>query len=194
MILKTVGESTGQAREMVEPWLCGGGLCPFGNVASIGLARCRLRAVPLRAIVVPGAVCSRPHCWRDEKQFESGPPFYYKRIHGAACKCAPYDIAYIDRIFAMAYTAVMSRNPPAQLARNASQIGAIVRRARRARGLTQAQLAAKVGVRQATISSLERGESGTGLRILLDVLAALNLQLLIDERGKASSEDIERLF
>lgn len=37
MILKTVGESTGQAREMVEPWLCGGGLCPVGQ--------CRLHAL-----------------------------------------------------------------------------------------------------------------------------------------------------
>ena len=80
------------------------------------------------------------------------------------------------------------------LARTAQQIGAIVRRERRARGLTQRQLADKVGLRQATVSKLEKGEPATQLRTLLDVLAALNLELIVGDRGKASKDDIERLF
>ncbi|MFA7608187.1 MAG: helix-turn-helix domain-containing protein [Rhodocyclaceae bacterium] len=81
-----------------------------------------------------------------------------------------------------------------RIARNASQIGAIVRRERRARGLTQAQLGAKVGRRQATLSKLEKGEPATQLSTLFDVLTALNLELVISDRGKASRQDIESLF
>ena len=45
-------------------------------------------------------------------------------------------------------------------ARNSSQIGAIIRQARRDRGLTQAQLGDSIGRRQATISKLEKGDGG----------------------------------
>ncbi len=81
-----------------------------------------------------------------------------------------------------------------QIARNTKQLGAIIRRERRRKGLTQAQLGAKIGLRQATISKLEAGEPATQLRTLLDALTALNLQVLIDERGKASTDDIEEFF
>ncbi len=81
-----------------------------------------------------------------------------------------------------------------RIARNPGQIGAIVHRERRIRGLTQAQLGAKVGRRQATISKLEKGEPATQLRTLFDVLAALNLELVIGDRAKVSKTDIESLF
>jgi HTH-type transcriptional regulator/antitoxin HipB len=81
-----------------------------------------------------------------------------------------------------------------RIARNANQIGAIVHRERRARGLTQAQLGAKIGRRQATISKLEKGESATQLSTLFDVLTALNLELVIGDRGKASKRAIESIF
>ena len=81
-----------------------------------------------------------------------------------------------------------------QNARTAQQIGAIVRRERRKRRLTQADLGGKVGLRQATISKLEKGEPATQLRTLLDVIAALGLQIVITERVRSSKEDIEDLF
>lgn len=81
-----------------------------------------------------------------------------------------------------------------RIARNAGQIGAIVHRERRALGLTQAQLGAKIGRRQATISKLEKGEPATQLSTLFDVLTALNLELVIGNRGKASKQDIESIF
>lgn len=79
-------------------------------------------------------------------------------------------------------------------ARTAAQIGAIVHRERRARGFTQAQLGNKIGRRQATISKLEKGEPATQLSTLFDVLTALDLELVIGARTKASSTDIETLF
>jgi len=79
-------------------------------------------------------------------------------------------------------------------ARNAAQIGAIIRRARRARRLSQMGLGGKIGLRQATISKLEKGEPATQLSTLLDVLTALNLDLVITERKRTSKEDLEDLF
>ena len=81
-----------------------------------------------------------------------------------------------------------------QKARTAKQIGAIIRRARRQADLSQAQLAGKIGLRQATVSRLERGEDETNLGTLLDALTALGLEIIIDERGKASLEDLGTLF
>ena len=66
-----------------------------------------------------------------------------------------------------------------QIARTAKQIGAVVRRERRKRELTQAALGSKIGLRQATVSKLEKGEPATQLRTVLDALTALDLQIVI---------------
>ena len=81
-----------------------------------------------------------------------------------------------------------------QTARTAKQLGSIIRRARRNAGLTQAGLGKQTGLRQATISKLEAGESATRLGTLLDALAALGLEMIIDRRGKKSKQDLENLF
>lgn len=81
-----------------------------------------------------------------------------------------------------------------QIARTAKQVAAAVRRIRRQQGMTQSQLGKKINLRQATISKLEAGEEATLLQTLLDTLAALNLELVIRPRTKASPGDIERLF
>ena len=80
------------------------------------------------------------------------------------------------------------------IARTEQQLGAIIRRERRRQELTQQQLGARIGLRQATISKLERGEPATRLRTLLDALTALGLQLVIEKRETASSADIGALF
>ena len=81
-----------------------------------------------------------------------------------------------------------------QIARATEQIAAVIRRERRRCGLTQEQLGAKVKLRQATISKLEAGEPATRLQTLLDVMRALNLELVIRPRTKALTSDIEGLF
>ena len=79
-----------------------------------------------------------------------------------------------------------------QIARTASQIGAAVRRRRRTLHLRQGDVGSKAGLRQATVSALENGEPGTQLRTLINVMAALGLEMVIRERSKASV-DIEDL-
>jgi HTH-type transcriptional regulator/antitoxin HipB len=81
-----------------------------------------------------------------------------------------------------------------QIARTSAQIGAALRRERKKLGLSQDALGEKVKLRQATISHLEGGDSGTKLGTLLDVLAALKLELVIRSRTKASPEDIEGIY
>lgn len=83
---------------------------------------------------------------------------------------------------------------PKIVARTPQQVGAAVRRLRRRRALTQAALGERMHVRQATISKLEAGEPATQLRILMEALAALDLELVIRPRSAASNDDIEVLF
>lgn len=79
------------------------------------------------------------------------------------------------------------------IARTPKQIGAVIQRQRRQSKLTQNQLGAKIKLRQATVSKLEAGEP-TLLGTLLDVLGALNLEIVIRPRTKGSPQDIEDIF
>lgn len=79
------------------------------------------------------------------------------------------------------------------LARTPRQIGNLVRRARRKRGISQTELAKAVGVRQATVSMIETGNSGVKLETLLAVLAALDLEFRIAPRSQGVAE-IEDIF
>jgi HTH-type transcriptional regulator/antitoxin HipB len=81
-----------------------------------------------------------------------------------------------------------------QIARTPTQIGAALRRRRRNLRLTQKDLGTKTSLRQATISTMERGEPGTQLRTLFDVIAALDLEIVIRPRTKGTATDIEDLF
>lgn len=80
------------------------------------------------------------------------------------------------------------------LARSTAQLGAIIHRERRVRGLTQAQLGTKTGLRQATVSKLEKGEPATRLSTLFDILATLNLELTVSSRSKTLKRDFRDLF
>lgn len=80
------------------------------------------------------------------------------------------------------------------LARTPEQIGNLVRRARKACRLTQAQLGEKTGLRQETISLIETGNSATRLDTILAVLAALDLEFRITKRSRSGAAEIEAIF
>lgn len=84
--------------------------------------------------------------------------------------------------------------PIAELARTARQCGEALRRYRMAKGLSQTQLGAQAGLRQATISQIENGHGATRIDTLCTVLAALELELLVTPRTKDGPEDIEDMF
>lgn len=72
------------------------------------------------------------------------------------------------------------------MVRTATQLGAYIQDARNRKGLSQTQLAEMIGKQQKTISSIEQGSEGTKLETLLLVLAALDLNIQISARTKAS--------
>jgi HTH-type transcriptional regulator / antitoxin HipB len=78
-----------------------------------------------------------------------------------------------------------------QIARNEKQLGAILRRARKKAGLTQSGIGK---LRQGTVSRLEAGEPAVQLRTVMEALTALNLELIVRPRSKASAADIESIF
>ena len=79
------------------------------------------------------------------------------------------------------------------LARTPLQLGSCIRERRRQLGMTQEQLAAKVGVRQRTVSDVERSAS-VRLDTVLRTLAALDLEMVIRPRTKSTAKDIEAIF
>lgn len=80
------------------------------------------------------------------------------------------------------------------LARTSRQIGTIIQRARKKRNWTQMQLAERAGLRQATISTIESGQTPAKLDSILTVLAALDLEFRVSARSKGNERDIEELF
>jgi HTH-type transcriptional regulator/antitoxin HipB len=80
-----------------------------------------------------------------------------------------------------------------KVARTPLQLGNYIRERRREFGLTQENLAAKIGVRQRTVSDIETS-AAVRLETVLRALAALDLELVIRPRTKSSPQDIERLF
>lgn len=81
-----------------------------------------------------------------------------------------------------------------QIARAPKQIGEALRRRRRNLHLSQTDLGGNTGHRQATISELEGGATGARLSTLFDLMAALDLEIVIRPRTKGSTTDIEDIF
>lgn len=81
-----------------------------------------------------------------------------------------------------------------QIVRTPKQLGDALRRYRRSLGLNQTELGARTKLRQATISTVEAGESGTQIGTLCDILAALNLELVLRPRTTSSADAIEDIF
>lgn len=68
-------------------------------------------------------------------------------------------------------------------------LGSAIRAARRAKGWTQTELAREMGVPQSWISSLERGATNPTFDSLMQVLAALELELAT--RPRAVSDEVD---
>jgi HTH-type transcriptional regulator/antitoxin HipB len=69
------------------------------------------------------------------------------------------------------------------------QIGRALQSARKARGLSQMQLAARVGLSQARISALELQPGSISVDQLLALCANLGLELTLGERKAAPKQD-----
>ena len=82
----------------------------------------------------------------------------------------------------------------ANLARSPEQIGNSIRRTRKKCGMSQSELGKKTGLRQGTISLIEKGNPATKLETILIVLSALNLELEISQRKSAFDSSFSKAF
>lgn len=80
------------------------------------------------------------------------------------------------------------------LVRAPGDLGHTIRIARRRAKLTQKQLSALSGVRQGTVSNVERGVGDPKLDTIFALLAALDLELTVTTRSKGSIDAIEDIF
>ena len=79
--------------------------------------------------------------------------------------------------------------------RGPSQLGHAIGRYRARSKLSQTALAKSAGVRQATLSKVEKGVGTTALQTLYSVCAALGLEVVLRPRDPRDREDkIEDLF
>jgi HTH-type transcriptional regulator / antitoxin HipB len=65
-------------------------------------------------------------------------------------------------------------------------LGQALRAARKQKGLSQKDVGHSVGMEQHTISKIEKGSPGTALNTLFRLLAALDLELIVQPRQKPS--------
>ncbi len=70
------------------------------------------------------------------------------------------------------------------LARDARQLGNLIRNARKQQAMSQKALGDRAGLRQETISLLESGNPAARVETVLSVLAALNLEMQVVPRSK----------
>lgn len=67
-----------------------------------------------------------------------------------------------------------------------AQLGAMLQAARKAQGLTQSALAARIGLSQSRVSHLELNAQALSVEQLLAWCAALGLELVVGARDKAA--------
>ena len=81
-----------------------------------------------------------------------------------------------------------------QIARSPSQVGNLIQKFRKLKGMSQTELAERSGMRQELISKIENGQNGAKISSICDLLATLDLEMTIGPRTKSSSADIEDIF
>ena len=106
---------------------------------------------------------------------------------------------YIEYVILTDYTILdisqtMRASMTPGLARSPEQLGQLIRAARLARGWSQGDLAQRAGMHQPMVSTIERGHPGAGLASIFALMAALDLELVVQERSKSSDDEIAGLF
>ena len=74
------------------------------------------------------------------------------------------------------------------IVRTPQDIGTLIRSRRRSLGMSQAELASKLGTSRLWITEIERGKPRASLVLILQALSALGLELITDDEGKSVLE------
>jgi HTH-type transcriptional regulator / antitoxin HipB len=81
-----------------------------------------------------------------------------------------------------------------RIVRSPQQLGNLIQRRRKLKGLTQTELANLAGIRQELISKIEGGHEGAKLSTIYALFAALGLELVVDTRDDRAGTAIEDIF
>jgi transcriptional regulator with XRE-family HTH domain len=87
--------------------------------------------------------------------------------------------------------------PPKVFADHWTKVGAGIKQLRKARGLTQAQLAELIGVERTSITNVEKGQQRLGLDLLDKLAAALGMKLTMRLEpldGPTQADALESVF
>ena len=79
-----------------------------------------------------------------------------------------------------------------QIVRSPKQLGTLIRRERRQRSWSH--LASMTGLRQEFISKIEAGQEGTKLATIYAIFAALELELVVEQRNPDQAPGVEDVF
>jgi len=80
------------------------------------------------------------------------------------------------------------------IARSPGQLGAIVRRLRKQKRLSQMDLGARAGLHQSAISRIENGETTASLDTVFLIFQALDMELSIQERTAMEASSVADIF
>jgi HTH-type transcriptional regulator/antitoxin HipB len=80
--------------------------------------------------------------------------------------------------------------PPFHVLMTSSQLGSVLQAARKARGMTQAALAGRIGLSQSRVSHLEQHPHDLSAGQLLAWCSALGLELAVGARGTEVASDL----
>lgn len=72
--------------------------------------------------------------------------------------------------------------------RSPQDIGALIKARRRSLGMSQADLASKLGTSRLWITEIERGKPRASLVLILQALSALGVELSTDDEGKGAKQ------
>lgn len=73
---------------------------------------------------------------------------------------------------------------------NVQRLGYLVRLKRQEKGISQAALAAELGVERKWVLKLEAGNAGAELGLVLRALGALGLHVIVSEQGLAAAPSV----
>lgn len=76
-----------------------------------------------------------------------------------------------------------------QLINTLGALGAVIKRRRKEKNLTQSETGSPFNIDQSTFSSVEQGAEGTRLSTLFRILAALDLEMVIRSKEKNSKDE-----
>ena len=80
------------------------------------------------------------------------------------------------------------------IARSPGQIGGLIQRFRKQKGLSQTELAQLSGIRQEMISKIETGHESAKIAAICALMAALDLELTLGPRSTRSAADLADQF